>query len=188
MKNSQKMKRMSISDIQKVFREIGNEELASFVGMWKYTYDTIGNLRKTEDDGNPNTATVCVSCDYAAVPGSLTMDNSEFLNLSNGKNVSESTAKNFFKFIYERTDCEWAIKKNKDGACSVSTSHETNHVVLNTDNNTEQIIHSHGRGTNGEPSDQDKATAYGNTIKWTLYYEGKYQDYDFYGKYGGAYY
>jgi len=187
MKNSLKMKRMSISDTQMVFPAISKEEQAIYIGKYKYVLDEGGKVLSSVDDYK-NTATVEV---YGKT-GSMEMTLSDFLDYRNGKNtLSEKGATEFFNFMHKRSKYEWGKKKDKNGGYTVWTDSDEKNINTKADSNTAEITHSHP-GTAAIPADNDKTeaarcAALGFNIKWTVASGGVYQPYDQYGKTGPTY-
>ena len=189
MRNLQKMKRISISDVRMAFPEIGKAEQALYVGMWKYTYDpnNANNPWAIVDDGKPN-ATVCVS----GKSGELTIFNDyDFQQLRGGNQVKEFSARPFFEFMNSKTDFEWSLVKEKGGdKWMVKTDRDNGYVNLSVNGNIEEICHSHNKGISPSQNDMDiveEAKKKGYNVKWTIHYKGEYRDYDENGSYGNIY-
>jgi len=183
MRVLQKMKRMSIYDVQREFSEIEKSEQALYVGMVKYEYYKNGTLKSSADVNN--LSEVIISVEGRSDSVSMSLENFQGLKFGH---TSESTAKNFFEYMAKNTDVEWGMTIKHDGNAKVYTSNLANKVDLNYEpSNTKQVIHSHVPGY--ELSTEDKNNAeYNPQIQWTVYQNGRYQDYDKYGLYGGTYY
>jgi len=188
MRNLQKMKRMSIDDVQMGFSKIEKEEQALYVGKWRYTYDSQGNLKPGSVNDGKNTATICVE---GRSETTELLSNSDFISMKDSGSCSANTATQFFDFIHRFTNVEWC-KKKEDGKWTVFTDHDSSNVNPRTTSKTEEVTHSHTGKSAALPSPDDQTranqdAAKGYHIKWTVAYNGTYQNYEGYGAYGEPY-
>jgi len=192
MKNRQKVKRMSFSDVKMAFPEIEKKEQAFYIGRRKYIYDTSGTIINSVDDGKINTATICVRGEDGFLKeGSVSIPDSEYLALRHGNHASESSARALFDFIGQKTSVEWGLKREPNGWL-VWTDKNSDGINPKVDNKTIHFTHSHHGDSAAIPSEIDRATAanakaQGYNIKWTVFYNGIYQDYDEDEPYGDPY-
>jgi len=185
MKKTQKMKRMSVSDVKMAFPEIERTEQAFYVGRWKYIYDNAGKYLRYENDGKPTLATICVE----GKEGFITMPESDFSEIRFGRGGSVANAENFFCFMDAKTDVEWAFKE-EGGKGFAFTDRDPEQVEITVNGQTTRVMHSHK--TNLVPSQEDRdfvsdTVVSGKNIKFTLYYKGVRQDYNQYDDDGDPY-
>jgi len=184
MKLMQRMKRVSIETLRNEFTEIDKTEQTYYIGKATYAFYE-GEWHKRNDNGDSLGIDLLMYFDKKGNPKEMVMGAGTGAKLKNKEYMAVSTAKSIFETMAKDTNIEWGLTIQKDGTAKVYTDNMEDRINLRyTPGDVDQIIHSHVPGY--ELSDLDKQNAgTDNTIKWTLYYNGKYQNYDKYGLYGG---